>query len=67
MTGVQTCALPIWYPDGMDNNQGVAEDGEYMVYFRPAGDGTEEDGYMRSSKELQGEIRKPSSLISAKK
>ena len=34
-----------WYPDGMDNNQGVDEDGEYTIYFRPAGDGTEEDGY----------------------
>ncbi|MBQ3266176.1 MAG: hypothetical protein IJH07_10415, partial [Ruminococcus sp.] len=34
-----------WYPDGMDNNQTVAEDGEYMVYFRPAGDGTAEDGW----------------------
>ena len=34
-----------WYPDGMDNNQKVTEDGTYTVYFRPAGDGTEADGY----------------------
>ena len=29
----------------MDNNQKVTEDGTYTVYFRPAGDGTEADGY----------------------
>ena len=34
-----------WYPDGMENNQKVNEDGVYTIYFRPAGDGTEEDGY----------------------
>ena len=33
-----------WYPDGMDNNISVEEDGIYTVYFRPAGDG-EEDWY----------------------
>ncbi|MBQ3331565.1 MAG: starch-binding protein [Ruminococcus sp.] len=38
-------AIGNWYPDGMDNNQQVAEDGDYMIYFRPAGDGTEEDGW----------------------
>lgn len=34
-----------WYPDGMDNNQQVDEDGTYTIYFRPAGDGTEAEGY----------------------
>lgn len=34
-----------WYPDGMDNNQKVDEDGTYTIYFRPAGDGTEAEGY----------------------
>jgi len=35
----------VWYPDGMDNNRTVAEDGIYTIWFRPAGDGTEEDGW----------------------
>ena len=34
-----------WYPDGIDNNQKVDEDGTYTIYFRPAGDGTEAEGY----------------------
>ncbi|MBE7060482.1 MAG: hypothetical protein E7389_06630 [Ruminococcaceae bacterium] len=38
-------AIGSWYPDGMDNNQTVPEDGDYTVYFRPAGDGTAEEGY----------------------
>ena len=32
-------AISDWYPDGMDNNITVAEDGVYTIYFRPAGDG----------------------------
>ena len=38
-------AIGQWYPDGMDNNRVVPVDGEYMIYFRPAGDGTAEDGW----------------------
>ena len=38
-------AISVWYPDGMDNNQTVEEDGIYTVYFRPNGDGTAEDGW----------------------
>ena len=38
-------AIGQWYPDGMDNNRTVPVDGEYMIYFRPAGDGTAEDGW----------------------
>ena len=34
-----------WFPDGMDNNRTVAEDGVYTIWFRPAGDGTAEDGW----------------------
>jgi hypothetical protein len=27
----------VWYPDGMDNNYKINEDGDYAVYFRPEG------------------------------
>ena len=38
-------AIGQWYPDGMDNNRTVPGNGEYTIYFRPAGDGTAEDGW----------------------
>lgn len=46
MSNKKGTAISSWYPDGMDNNQTVTEDGTYTVYFRPAGDGTEADGYI---------------------
>ncbi|MBR2109114.1 MAG: starch-binding protein [Ruminococcus sp.] len=33
---------PVWYPDGIDNNYVVAEDGTYTVYFRPDYNGGED-------------------------
>ena len=36
-----------WYPDGWDNDITVDQvDGTYDVYFRPNGDGREEDGWI---------------------
>ena len=44
-TGKKGDAVSEWYPDGWDNNRTVPEDGIYTVWFRPAGDGTAEDGW----------------------
>ena len=41
-------AINDWYPDGMDNNITVDHDSTYTVIFRPAGDGTAEDGFIYS-------------------
>ena len=37
-----------WMPDGVENDLIPPEDGVYTIWLRPAGDGTEEDGYFYS-------------------
>ena len=36
-----------YYPDGVDNNRTVAEDGTYTIWFRPNGDGDPADGWIK--------------------
>ncbi len=36
-----------YYPDGVDNNRTVPEDGIYTIYFRPNGDGNPEEGWIK--------------------
>ncbi len=35
----------VWYPEGMDNNYVISEDGEYTIYFRPNADGGDDWHY----------------------
>ena len=44
-----------YYPDGVENNRTVAEDGIYTIWFRPNGDGTAEDGWVYVYKETDPE------------
>ena len=40
-------SVSYYFPDGVDNNRTVSEDGVYTIYFRPAGDGNPEDGWIK--------------------
>ena len=37
----ETIANDAWFPDGMENEYKITEDGDYAVYFRPDGQGGE--------------------------
>ena len=40
-------SVSYYFPDGVDNNRTVSEDGVYTIYFRPAGDGNTEEGWIK--------------------
>ena len=44
-----------WFPEGMDNNYVISEDGEYTIYFRPNADGGDDWHYnvLYVSKEVE--------------
>ena len=39
-----------WYPDGMDNDYVIKEDGNYTIYFRPAGNNDWGNGFFYVAK-----------------
>ena len=46
-TSKKGTSIATYYPDGVDNNRVVTEDGTYTIWFRPNGDGNPEEGWQK--------------------